>query len=381
MSSVSSSEDEHRRCEGYSSLDWSLLIRNPDSNLPVPSKYAQTLVFKAALEHFDEFPQFAALGACSSAFRNSSLAANLLSTKQVNCRLARLILIVFPPSACFSTQFTFSLHLFGVLCDKFCKRLVDELLSNDDSVKYFKKSLQSIGFSDCPTIAKTILLSSAMAHPTQQPTLITSEFANLVAIDLGLSNGVSDEFLLCLPQFPTVEVLKLGFADISVLGIEVVAAKFPRLTQLCLNSISHLNDEGLAPLAVFSKQLAALRLWSCGASIGDKSMKVISNFKKLTSLSLYASWELTSAGMEEIAHFENLTSLDLFSCDKIDSRGWRLLKNFVLLTDLMCLLKRANNRRRFRRRRRWPSSASPIKHLQLPENFGRRARQSSSELG
>jgi hypothetical protein len=210
--------------------------------LVVPSSHAQTLLAKAAIEHFTTPAQFACLALASKSIQISSLGANVLSSMNLDGPRSISLFTtnsVFNPKDCCSTEFTPELCLSSKSAESFIKMM--------KSTKYFKKSLRFLKISGRESNV------IEMFQPREDDDPCSNKFTALISIDVahcGLTDASLRLMLSSCDCASRLESLNLRSSNVTAAGLSLIVPLFlQNLVELDLGGWATAEDVDLVPLS------------------------------------------------------------------------------------------------------------------------------------
>jgi hypothetical protein len=316
----------------------------------VPSSHAQTLLAKAAIEHFTTPAQFACLALAAKSIQNSSLGANVLSSMNLDGPRSISLFTtnsVFNPKDSFSTQLTFELFISAK------EKSAESFIKMMKSTKYFKKSLRFLKNSGRESNV------IEMFQPTEDDDPCSNKFTALISIDVahcGVTDASLSLMLSSCDYGSRLESLNLRSSNVTAAGLSLIVPLFlQNLVELDLGGWATGEDVDLVPLsqlnpATFKKLILIgavkikgtglqpilqnlsgmthLDLSGCsfltdvaffGAPENDDHLPLLPYLK---TLSLNRVLNITSKGIENICRIaSNIEDLDLAVCTKLSDES------------------------------------------------------------
>jgi eukaryotic-like serine/threonine-protein kinase len=129
--------------------------------------------------------------------------------------------------------------------------------------------------------------------------------------------SLSDRGLACLARLKNLESLTVQNIKLSGEGVRPLA-QLPHLSRLCLaaDSASEIKNSALKTISESLPDLTALKLES--TQLTDEGLACLSNFRKLSRLSLSFSPRITDKGLKYVAGLKNLKWLNLNGTEVTD---------------------------------------------------------------
>lgn len=329
-------------------------------NLRVPSKFAQTLLTKAAFENLVSPAHIACVALASKSFQNSSMGANAASAFKITRQTVDLFNNVFHPASCFSIQLTpeLSIDQTSKLDDqvKSQTRAADNMtfigfVTALRQTKYFEKSLQKLDLDCCSEEIIMALIGPVnererdgnkkptSCHFSQlkslwlwRPILSDETFASLFA-STALSNLTelnftsptqAEQFADGVCNLHNLKKLSWGNDNDEAKDhlVEKILSDLPKLESLHLNGCDGITCTGVADMIGRGKFSRLTELSFSSDQVDDAvAADIAAHLGELTMLQLCACQSLTDDGVKLIASsLSNLTHLNLQYCGKITEK-------------------------------------------------------------